>query len=172
MPPEACGRDCRAQGDDSVTRLPQPRFALSLRAPWWWLVLHGHRDVDNTPWNLKHRGPCWLHASNWWGIKEVLGAWEIASRIAALPKADSGVSVNLNAFPIETLEASSGYIVGLIDIVDVGRKGNSPWRMRGGAYGINDPLVLNDPVRCKGGQPGFFEVPDEVLAQLREAGYG
>ena len=50
--------------------------ALSVRAPWWWFILHGGKDIENrgriSPCSPKFRGPVWLHASRWYVHKEVV----------------------------------------------------------------------------------------------------
>ena len=41
--------------------------ALSVRAPWWWAILHG-KPVENRDWQTNYRGEVLLHASKWWNI--------------------------------------------------------------------------------------------------------
>ena len=36
--------------------------ALSVRAPWWWAILHG-KPVENRDWHTNFRGVVLLHAS-------------------------------------------------------------------------------------------------------------
>jgi len=35
--------------------------ALTIRQPWEWAVEHG-KPVENRSWEIKYRGPLWLHA--------------------------------------------------------------------------------------------------------------
>lgn len=37
--------------------------ALTVRNPWAWACLHG-KPVENRTWEMKHRGPLWLHAGS------------------------------------------------------------------------------------------------------------
>lgn len=37
--------------------------ALSVRQPWAWLIVHGHKPVENRNWRTKHRGLTAIHAS-------------------------------------------------------------------------------------------------------------
>jgi hypothetical protein len=37
--------------------------ALSIRQPWAWLIVQGHKDVENRIWNTKFRGRFLVHAS-------------------------------------------------------------------------------------------------------------
>lgn len=40
---------------------PQPP-ALSIRQPWAWLIVNGHKDIENRTWSTKHRGLFLVHA--------------------------------------------------------------------------------------------------------------
>ncbi len=42
--------------------MKEPRVALSLRQPWAWLVVSGHKDVENRVWRAAYRGPLLIHA--------------------------------------------------------------------------------------------------------------
>lgn len=37
--------------------------ALSVRQPWAWLIVNGHKDVENRSWPTNHRGPVIIHAA-------------------------------------------------------------------------------------------------------------
>lgn len=37
--------------------------AISIRQPWAWLIVNGHKDIENRSWNTKYRGPVLIHAS-------------------------------------------------------------------------------------------------------------
>lgn len=36
--------------------------ALSIRQPWAWLIVHGHKDVENRTWRTDVRGDLLIHA--------------------------------------------------------------------------------------------------------------
>ena len=36
---------------------------LSVRQPWAWLIVAGHKDIENRKWYTNHRGPLLIHAS-------------------------------------------------------------------------------------------------------------
>lgn len=40
-----------------------PDVALSLRQPWAWLVVNGHKDVENRVWHRANLGTFLVHAS-------------------------------------------------------------------------------------------------------------
>lgn len=37
-------------------------IALSIRQPWAWLIVHGHKLVENRTWETPYRGPVLVHA--------------------------------------------------------------------------------------------------------------
>lgn len=124
-----------------------PRFALSVRQPWAWAIIHGGKDIENRSWKrpnpgLAFRGRCCIHASKGMTRDEFEGAgWTFADcGIASAPAAH---------------DLQRGGIIGHVEIVDVVLQSDSPWFF--GWIG----LVLRDPVavpfiRCDG-QLGFFE---------------
>lgn len=40
-----------------------PKVALSIWQPWAWLIVHGHKDVENRTWPTRFRGPLGIHAA-------------------------------------------------------------------------------------------------------------
>jgi hypothetical protein len=38
--------------------------ALTLRPTWAWLVVNGHKDIENRSWPSRLRGRTWIHASS------------------------------------------------------------------------------------------------------------
>jgi len=40
--------------------------ALSVRAPWWWAILHLGKDIENRDWSTNYRGKIYLHAGKFW----------------------------------------------------------------------------------------------------------
>ena len=130
--------------------------ALSVRAPWWWFILHGDKDIENRDWSTRFRGTVYLHTSKWYRSGEVLEDMHaIATLIRPVPE----------MFELAHLRAGAGCIVGRVDIVDCVSHSSSPWFF--GKYGfvLENPIAYARPVPCKGAF-GFFDVPDEVVQEL------
>ena len=36
---------------------------ISVRQPWAWLIVAGHKDIENRTWRTSYRGPLLIHAS-------------------------------------------------------------------------------------------------------------
>lgn len=85
---------------------------LSIKQPWAWLIVNGHKDIENRTWRTEYRGQVLIHAGK--GID-----W------AACAQATKIIGPNMPA--PEILEAQAGGIVGLANIVDCVTDWNSPW---------------------------------------------
>ena len=43
---------------------------LSVRQPWAWLIVNGHKDIENREWETNLRGRVWIHT----GVHQVTKA--------------------------------------------------------------------------------------------------
>lgn len=141
-----------------------PDFALSIQQPWAWLIVNGHKDIENRSWRTSRRGPVAIHA----GKKE-----DIDCLVALTHNGGPYHPVNGRDFPIDTgqrLVGSDGVfdlfsppawhdqkggIVGVAEIVDCIDRSSSEWFV--GEYGF----VLRDAqpvpfIPCRG-TLGFFD---------------
>ena len=116
--------------------------ALSIRQPWAWLIVNGHKDIENRCWPTRFRGFVLVHASKGMTKDEYLEADIMA--------AENGVTIP----PFEELER--GGIVGKVTITDCVSKSDSPWYM--GQYGFVLEAAEPLPFQPYKGALGFFEV--------------
>jgi hypothetical protein len=132
--------------------------ALSVRAPWWWAILHG-KPVENRDWYTNQRGRVWLHASKFWKFEEVQDDWR---DVVYMAEKDGLILERMGKEETAAMRAAGGCIVGSVDIVDCVR--NHPSAFFVGKFGfvLRDPVILAKPVPVKGAL-GFFDVPDGVL---------
>lgn len=126
--------------------------ALSFRQPWAWLIINGHKDIENRDWPTGFRSRVLVHASKSGTKREYEEAVDFA--------ADLGVFVPPKA------DLDLGGVVGAIDIVDCVEQHSSDWFV--GPYGF----VLRNPNTCPfipyRGKLKFFDVPGRlVLAALK-----
>lgn len=137
-------------------------LALSVRQPWAWLIVNGHKDIENRKWTHSHRGHFLVHAGK-------TSDWADWLRI------EDWYPEIFKVMPSEK-EIQKGGIVGVAKLVDVVRTHASEWF--NGPYGF----VLEDakPVKfrqCRG-QLNFFTpgisaasldlIVNEYKAALRE----
>lgn len=128
--------------------------ALSVRAPWWWFILHGGKDIENRDWPTKFRGTIYLHVGKWWNEAEIRDDLLDIERIVG--------AVNMPvAHPDSWLKPFCGCIVGKVDIADCVRESDSPWFFGDFGFVLANPVALSKPIPFKGAL-GFFEIPDDV----------
>lgn len=119
--------------------------ALSVRQPWTWACVAGHKPVENRGWRTHYRGPLALHAA------KAFDDEGLASILATFPELRASLP---SAWQL-------GGIVGVVDVVDC--VSHHPSRWFTGPFGLvlaNPRPVPFVPWR---GVPGLFEVPDELI---------
>lgn len=117
--------------------------ALSIRQPWAWLIVNGHKDIENRSWSTKQRGIVLVHASK--------GMTHDEYDAAAQTIGFAGLDINLPAFD----ELERGGIVGTVEIVGCTMLSTSPWFS--GPYGFKLKNAAALPFRPLTGKLGFFE---------------
>lgn len=135
-----------------------PTIAISVRQPWAWLIVHGHKSYENREWNFRHpwrgfRGRALIHASQGMTKKEYDEARSIA--------ANYGIQVP----DCGTLDR--GGVVGVVSFVDwCNHPPSLPF-----TFGSGFTLASAEPLPfmpCKGAL-GFFRVnyqpPAETLPE-------
>jgi ASCH domain-containing protein len=122
-------------------------ITLSIRQPWAWLIVNGHKDIENREWPTRFRGRVLIHAGKTMARRYYE---EVVDSLAmAIPE-----PVYRLIPPYEALER--GGVVGVSTIVDCVTASESPWFQ--GEYGF----VMRDsrplPFFPVNGQLGFFDV--------------
>lgn len=122
--------------------------ALSIRQPWAWLIVNGHKDIENRQWRTHIRGPILVHASKGMTRDEYAIAFVIAE--------ENGIEIP--AF--EDLER--GGIVGKVEIADCVDRDASPWFFGEWGFVLKNAVPL--PFQPCRGSLGFFTVKEEAAA--------
>lgn len=132
--------------------------ALSIRAPWWFFILHGGKDIENREWRSDFRGTVLVHASKTIVQRDLRDDGETAREIF-MRRPTLAPYFTLANFMEDKWR---GAIVGKVDIVDCVRRSDSPWFF--GTYGfvLANPVAFTDPTPFKGAL-GFFDVPDDLV---------
>ncbi|HVN71159.1 MAG TPA: ASCH domain-containing protein [Desulfomonilia bacterium] len=124
-------------------------FALSIRQPWAWLIVHGGKDVENRTWRTDIRGRFLIHAGY---VLDEAGHAYVKKHIGIdLPDPDA---------------LKRGGIIGFADLTDCVAKYESPWFT--GPYGFVLSHAKPLPFIAIPGKPGFFDVdlPPEIRQML------
>lgn len=95
-----------------------PRLALSIRQPWAWLIVNGHKAIENRDWSTKVRGLICIHASK---KVEIDAANDVQSCIHPV----TGQNASWDHF--NPTGKGLGGIVGIAEIVDCITESKSPW---------------------------------------------
>lgn len=159
--------------------------ALTVRQPWAWAIVHGGKPVENRTWEMKYRGPLWLHAgarSRWdataaGGSTILRAAWR--EWAATLPPPNAAGPLRR-----DSLFVPFGAVVALTEVTGchyayspeckrihrgnaLGRFMCSEWAASG-QFHIELTVLqgLRTPVPCRGAL-GLWRLPDDVAAQVR-----
>ena len=122
--------------------------ALSIRQPYAWLIVNGLKDIENRTWATGYRGPVLIHAGKTYPKRD---------------HADDYESWAEQGFPADR-ESMLGGIVGIATITGCVSRSSSPWFM--GPVGFIMAHARPCPLVPCLGALGFFDVPQDVLAQL------
>jgi len=114
--------------------------ALTVRQPWAWAIVHGGKDIENRTWNTRFRGVIAVHAG-------------------ATPQ--PGVSLPSWARQPAPGALVHGAIIGVVDIVDVVKKHDSPWFEGPFGFVLGNPRPLPQTLPCSGAQ-GLWNMPPEL----------
>lgn len=109
---------------------------LSIRQPWAWLIVNGHKDVENRTWPTRHRGPLFIHAGRTMTRDDYESCRIFVGRFSDLQLPDPA-------------DLERGGIVGQVDLVRCEPQYISPWFCGPWGFVLRHAQVL--PFRpCKG----------------------
>jgi hypothetical protein len=129
--------------------------ALSVRAPWWWAILHLGKTHENRDWATGFRGTVYLHAGKWWKQNEGYDDIQAALECCGPRRAEIAGKLTFDA-----LHAGRGCLVGKVDIVDCVSRSASPWFFGDYGFALAKPVAFAHPIPFKGAL-GLFDVPDD-----------
>lgn len=125
--------------------------ALSIRQPWAWLIVNGHKDIENRDWPTNFRGRLLIHAGLTLTRKYYDQVVQELDGMGLLP-------ADLPAYD----ELQRGGFVGWTHVTDCVQESSSKWKQEG-SWGF----VLRDSSPTEflawKGQLGFFNVPNNVF---------
>lgn len=125
--------------------------ALSIRQPWAWLIVAGHKDVENRDWATGYRGPFLVHA----GKALTLDYWE---EVSTWVQMEFGIQVpEPDALPL-------GGIVGVAQLAGCVQHSESRWFAGPHGLLVRDARPL--PFVPWRGMLSFFHVPAEAVGLL------
>lgn len=125
----------------------EPLFALSLKQPWIWAVLHAGKDIENRTWRSGYRGRVILHASRSMDLAGVKYLQEAGFRVPE--------------------ELPMGAYLGEVTITECRPLAEcaSRWAFGPWCYILERPVVYETPIPGRG-RLGFYPVPEAVTRAL------
>lgn len=135
---------------------------LSVRQPWAWAIVAGHKPIENRDWETDYRGPLVIHASKTLGCepRNFSGECDMVAYLA-----------ELEALPPEA--RLSGGFVGLVELRGCVRAAISPWFT--GDVGLELRAIEQWPLIPWQGQRGIWKLTEdechEVCMRLEAAGF-
>ncbi len=124
---------------------------LSIRQPWAWLIVHGHKPVENRDWRTDYRGQILVHA----GKTMARRYYDSVANQLRTAIGDSAPQLP----PFEQLER--GGIVGVATITDCVQHHPSPYFT--GPWGFVLAHARPLPFHPCNGQLGYFDVRGVTL---------
>lgn len=133
--------------------MTDPQYALSIRQPWAWAILHAGKDIENRSWPAPRwmiGQRFWVHVSKWWRPEDVQEDAEDAIDLARIR------GVEPPRVTLRMLREQTGGIIGSARLVGCVTRSTSPWFV--GPVGF----VLADREPCEfrpcKGKLGFWRV--------------
>ena len=123
--------------------------ALSVTRTWAWLLVHGHKDVENRTWYTNHRGVLLIHASN-------------------TSDRDDWEWLHGQGWPVPDYDLIPyGCIVGQVTVTDCTREQTSEWHLPA-QYGwyVKNAVAFEHPVAYRGWLQ-LFNVPLDTVPEAR-----
>ena len=118
---------------------------LSIRQPWAWLIVNGHKDIENRDWQTGYRGRVLIHA----GKTMARSYYDAVAIHIAVQFGD-----RLRLPDYEQLER--GGIVGVATLAGCVSASSSPWWQGPFGFVMTDAKAL--PFHACNGKLGFFDV--------------
>lgn len=122
-------------------------IALSILQPWAWLIVRGHKDIENRTWQTRRRGDIIIHAGKRWGREQRADLEYVREEFPNIVLPD---------------KFDLGGIVGAARIVDCVAESASPWFNGPFGFVLEQGRTAPAFVPWKG-QLGFFDIPRSAV---------
>ncbi len=121
---------------------------ISIKQPWAWLIIQGHKDIENRDWYTSYRGPLLVHASKTLADAKAMRWIDNMHHGIRLPD-----------------HYDIGAIIGEVEITGCVTHSDSLWFIGPYGFELENPVVYPRPIRYRG-QLGLFDVPEEAIKRF------
>ena len=135
----------------------KPKYALSIKQPWSWLICRGIKDVENRTWHIHMPPLLWAYPATPRRIyvHTGLSRSEMTKPILAkILKLLTGRQAS--EFMLAYDRLTFGAIIGEVDIIGCTVESGSPWFTGPYALMLSGGILYDKPIPCKG-KLGFFD---------------
>ena len=131
---------------------------LSVRQPWAWLIVAGHKDIENRTWRTSYRGRLLIHASKAMDPEDfpMQRKWIRESGIVIPEDLPRGAIVG--AATLSHVDCGNGY-------QGDGLACSSPWFEGPFGFHMADAVEFAEPIPGRG-QLGLRDVSDSLAARV------
>lgn len=121
--------------------------AITIKQPWAWAIIAGHKPVENRSRPTKHRERIAIHASK--TIDQDGVSWLAWHNHEAY-----------SYYKAAICKDQCGAIIGVVDVIDCVTECDSPWFFGPYGYILANPRSF-EPIPCRG-QLGIWNLPEQV----------
>ncbi len=127
-----------------------PTLALSIMQPWAWLIVNGHKNIENRTWSTRFRGEVAIHAG-----KKIDRSAHADVAAGIHPVTGERSLLGIEYPPCFGVAIHTGGIVGVATIVDCVSRSDSKWFV--GPFGFALTHFRPVPFIPVKGALGFFD---------------
>ena len=143
-----------AQQTNAGSRSREPIRVLSVRQPWAWSIVAGHKDIENRSQRTSYRGRTYIHA----GLKQAP-----PDQLALFERLTVRLGIEASFNDIR------GAVIGYVALFNCTTRANSPWYIRGNhAWHLRGAAAFVRPVPLVG-RLGLFHPDASDARRLRSA---
>ena len=138
---------------------------ISVRQPWAWLIVAGHKDIENRTWRTSYRGPLLIHASLATEPDDFPMQREWIETCGIVIPEDLPRGAIVGSATLTAVWDINPPSYGRANYYDLWHKSRSPWFE--GPYGFEmaDAVEFAEPIRWRG-QLGLRDVSDSLMARV------
>ena len=157
--------------------MDKPTLALSIKQPWAWLICKGFKDIENRDWRIGRNPNYGLYKSQKANFRVELpqriyvhagcrfDTWALTDFRLCSWMSDSLIDEKTDKYLDQLYKTwKAGAIIGEVTITGCVDKSDSPWFV--GKYGfvLDDPVLYDKPITCRG-MLGFWKVDPNLIKE-------
>ena len=128
---------------------------LSIRQPWAWLIVNGHKNIENRSWGTRFRGEFLIHAGLKDDEQDHILQWAFSKDLITVEEWRRATNELYDS------NLMRGAIIGKATLIDVVEEHDSEWFFGPKGFILTDAKPLDKPIPYKG-KLSFFEYKGDM----------